>query len=159
MSASQNYFTKKIYLQFLGGAYSKKWIFSPFFLLFGKTEKRPLSLHFTILHAIDCVVGFVARAVFCKMLIYIKNLSYVFFFWRGRICLLIEIGGNNNFEENAFKLNLFLMILPFLVFLAIWHFRAKVFSIKKFKHCDSDSDILRRSSFWAVSVRWEGRAV
>ena len=105
-----------------------------------------------------CVVGFGTRAVFCKMPIYIIDLSYVFF-WRGRICLLIEIGGNNNFEENAFKLNLFLMILPFLVFLAIWHFRAKVFSIKKFKHCDSDSDILRRSSFWAVSVRWEGRAV
>ena len=59
------------------------------------------------------------------------NPKYVFF-RRGRICLLNDIDGNTNFEENAFKLRLFLMSLPLLVFLAIWHFRTKVSSPKKF---------------------------
>ena len=51
---------------------------------------------------------------------------YFSLFWRGRICLLNDIGGNTAFEEKAFKLKLFLISLPGLVFLAIWHFRAKV---------------------------------
>ena len=69
-----------------------------------------------------------------------------YLFWRGRICLLKNIGGNSSsilsaaklpsesfeqndsfeFELNAFKLKLFLASLPLLVFLAIWHFCTKV---------------------------------
>ena len=46
--------------------------------------------------------------------------------------MLNDIGGNSNFEENAFKLKLFLMSLALIVFFWIWHFRTTVFSLKKF---------------------------
>ena len=51
-----------------------------------------------------------------------------FFLRRGRICLLQDIGGESEFEENAFKLRLLLIVFPTLLMLFTWHFNAKVFN-------------------------------
>ena len=44
--------------------------------------------------------------------------------------MLSDPDGDSEFKENAHKLSLFLVVVPALVLVFIWHFHAKVLSLE-----------------------------